>query len=155
MQAFYRLPVKAEPEVCGKCRRLSPSIIGMMAIGLRSRGSWLVCLVCILAIGILSRVVQTGFVVLDKYLGDALYAAMVYAILRLLMWGTSVAVPTALIMIGIELFQLTMIPARMLGSEHMIVKICARLLGSEFSFLDLLAYGTGIACIHLADFSGT
>ena len=122
-----------------------------MAVALRSRASWFVCLVCILVIGILSRVVHTGFVILDKYLGDALYAAMVYAILRLLMWGTAVALPAAMIMVGIELFQLTMIPARMLESEHMMVKICARLIGSEFSFLDLLAYGTGIACIYLSD----
>ena len=34
-------------------------------------------------VGILSRVVHTGLVVFDKYLGDALYAAMVYTILRL------------------------------------------------------------------------
>jgi hypothetical protein len=125
----------------------------MMAIGLRSRASWFLCLVCIIAVGILSRVVHTGYVVLDKYLGDALYSAMVYAILRLLMWGTAVAVPAMIIMIGIELFQLTMIPAHMLASEHMIVKICARLVGSEFSFLDLLAYGTGIVCIYFADSS--
>jgi len=32
----------------------------------------------IIALGILSRLIHTGFVVLDKYLGDALYAAMVY-----------------------------------------------------------------------------
>ena len=57
------------------------------------------------------------------------------------------------IMIGIELFQLTMIPSHMLASEHLIARICARLIGSEFSFLDLLAYGTGIGCIYLADSS--
>src|ERR1039457_1561616 len=33
---------------------------------------------------ILSRVVHTGLAVFDKYLGDALYAMIVYAILRLL-----------------------------------------------------------------------
>jgi len=126
-----------------------------MAIGLRSRASWLLCLVCLIAIGILSRVVHTGFVVLDKYLGDTLYAAMVYAILRILMWGKAVAVAAMIIMIGIELFQLTMIPAHMLASEHMIVRICALLIGSEFSFLDLFAYGTGIVCIYMADSSRT
>ena len=127
----------------------------MMAIVLRSRVPWLLCLACIVAIGVLSRFVHTGFVVLDKYLGDALYAAMVYAILRILRWGNAVAVPAMIIMIGIELFQLTMIPAHMLASEHIVVRICARLIGSEFSFLDLLAYGTGILCIYLADFSRT
>ena len=49
----------------------------------RPRVPWLLCLVGIIAAGILSRVVHTGFAVFDKYLGDALYAAMVYAILRL------------------------------------------------------------------------
>jgi hypothetical protein len=58
------------------------------------------------------------------------------------MWGKAVAVPSVIVMVGIELFQLTMIPAHMLASEHMIAKICARLIGSEFSCLDLLAYGT-------------
>jgi len=124
-----------------------------MAFGLKSRTSWFLCLVCIIGVGILSRVVQTGFVIFDKYLGDALYAAMVYAILRLLMWRTRVAGPVVAIMIGIELFQLTMIPSHMLASEHLIARICARLIGSEFSFLDLLAYGTGIGCIYLADSS--
>ncbi len=44
-----------------------------------------------------------------------------------------------------------MIPAHMLASEHFIVRICARLMGTEFSFLDLLTYAVGIGCIYLAD----
>ncbi len=48
---------------------------------------------------------------------------------------------------------MTMIPARMLTSEHLIVRICARLMGTEFSFLDLLAYGVGIACVYFVDSS--
>lgn len=89
----------------------------------------------------------------DKYLGDALYAAMVYAILRLF-WRTSPATLAAVamaVMTVIEVFQLTMIPARLLASPHWIVRICARLMGTEFSFLDLLAYAVGIACLYLAD----
>jgi hypothetical protein len=92
-------------------------------------------------------------VVFDKYLGDALYAAMVYAILRLF-WraaAVAVAVTAMVIMTAVELFQLTMIPAHMLASEHLIARICGRLMGTEFSFLDLLAYGVGIGCIYLAD----
>ena len=54
-----------------------------MVLGLKSRTSWIFCLAGIIAVGILSRVVHTGLLVFDKYLGDALYAAMVYAILRL------------------------------------------------------------------------
>ena len=100
----------------------------------------------------LANVVHTGLVIFDKYLGDALYAAMVYAILRLLWRTAALALPAMAIMTVIELFQLTMIPARMLASEHWIVRICARLMGTEFSFLDLLAYGVGIGCIYLVDF---
>jgi hypothetical protein len=120
---------------------------------LKSRSSWVVGLIAIIAVGILSRTVHTGLVLVDKYLGDALYAAMVYAVLRLLWKTAALAVPAMAIMTAIELFQLTMIPARMLASEHWIVRICARLMGTEFSFLDLLAYGVGIGCIYLLDSS--
>jgi hypothetical protein len=127
-----------------------------MVIGLKSRTSWIFCLAGIIAVGILSRVVHTGLLVFDKYLGDALYAAMVYAILRL-SWMAAVrarlAVSAMAIMTVIELFQLTMIPARLLANEHAMVRICARLMGTEFSFLDLLTYAVGIACIYLADSS--
>ena len=124
-----------------------------MVLGLRSQASWILCLVAIVTIGILSRVVHTGLVVFDKYLGDSLYAAMIYVILRL--WWRAAAVVVAVsamaVMTLIELFQLTMIPAHMLANQHLIVRICARLMGTEFSFLDLLAYGVGIGCIYLAD----
>jgi hypothetical protein len=100
--------------------------------------------------------VHTGFVVFDKYLGDALYAAMVYTLLRLF-WRAAasarLAVSAMALMTVIELFQLTMIPAHLLANEHVMVRICARLMGTEFSFLDLLAYGVGIGCIYLADSS--
>ncbi len=106
-----------------------------------------------IALGILSRVVHTGLSVFDKYLGDALYAAMIYGILRLVSSATASAVCAMAVMTAIELFQLTMIPAHMLASERLITRICARLLGVEFSFLDLLAYGVGIGCIYLVDFA--
>ena len=127
-----------------------------MVVRLRSRLSWVFCIVGIIAIGILSRVVHTGLAVFDKYLGDALYAAMVYTILRLFWRGPArarLAVSAMAVMTVIELFQLTMIPARMLGSDYLIARTCARLMGTEFSFLDLVAYAVGIACIYLADFS--
>jgi rRNA processing protein Krr1/Pno1 len=91
-------------------------------------------------------------VVSDKYLGDALYAAMVYAILRLISraYSRRTAVTAMAIMTAIEFFQLTMIPAHLLRSPHLIVRICARLIGTEFSFLDLLAYAVGITGIYFA-----
>jgi hypothetical protein len=122
-----------------------------MVVRLRSRLSWVFCIVGIIAMGILSRVVHTGLAVFDKYLGDALYAMMVYGILRLLSRAPASAVCAMVIMTAIELFQLTMIPAHMLASEHPMARICARLMGVEFGLMDLLAYGVGIGCIYLAE----
>lgn len=124
-----------------------------MIVRLRSRLSWVFCIAGIIALGILSRLVHTGFAVFDKYLGDALYAAMVYGILRLFLSAAASAVWAMVVMTAIELFQLTMIPAHLLASPHLITRICARLMGVEFSFLDLLAYGAGIGCIYLVDSS--
>ena len=109
--------------------------------------------------GIASRVVHVGNVLWDKYLGDALYAAMVYEILRLL-WrpvGRSSGRPGAVavwamgVMVAIELFQLTGIAARMSGSEHLAVRVVARLMGTQFSLGDLAAYGAGISCLYVID----
>ena len=120
----------------------------------RSRTWWALCLAGIVAVGILSRLVHTGFILLDKYLGDALYAAMVYAILRLWRSDGSVVGLAASAMLAIEAFQLTLIPARLLGSDWLVVRICARLLGTHFSFIDLLAYAAGIACVYAVDRAG-
>jgi hypothetical protein len=117
----------------------------------RSRFSWIYRVAGIIAMGILSRVVHTRFLIFDKYLGDALYAAMIYGILRLFSMPTPSAVGAAVIMTVIESFQLTLIPARLLASEHWAARIWARLLGVEFGWLDLLAYGAGIGCIYLLD----
>ena len=122
-----------------------------MSRSLQSRSEWALCLTGIIAAGLLSRVLHTGLPIVDKYLGDALYAAMVYVILRLVWRATAVAVPAMVVMAAIESFQLTGIPANMAGSEHVWVRICARLLGTEFSFWDLLAYAVGVACVYLVD----
>src|SRR3954468_16039608 len=100
-----------------------------MVKGETSRGGWAVCLIGIIAMGILSRVIHTGLVVFDKYLGDALYAAMVYAILRLFWRRPKAAVGSTIAMVAIEFFQMTLIPVRLLGNEHWIVRIGGRLMG--------------------------
>jgi hypothetical protein len=115
------------------------------------RGSWWALLAAIVAAGVLSRVTHTGFRVIDKYLGDALYAAMVYTLFRLTGRIARVALWAAIAMTGIELFQLTRLPAAMLQSESQALRICARLIGTEFSGLDLLAYAVGIGCIAATD----
>lgn len=105
----------------------------------------------IVVTGLLSRSIAAGIPLIDKYLGDALYAAMVYALLRLSGRVRRVALWAAVAMTEIELFQLTGVAADMLASEHTAVRICARLLGTQFSFLDLLAYAAGIGCIAALD----
>jgi hypothetical protein len=124
-----------------------------MAAHLSSRRFWAIRIAGIIAAGILSRLVHTGFPVFDKYLGDALYAAMVYAMMRLLSGSAVSAVCATAIMTAVEFFQITEIPAHMLASEHLMTRICARLLGVQFSLLDLLAYAVGIACIYFWDSS--
>jgi hypothetical protein len=114
-------------------------------------GFWWALLAAMVAAGLLSRVAHTGFRLFDKYLGDALYAAMVYVLLRLTGRIERVLVWAAVAMTAIELFQLTRIPAGMLRSAYPAVRAAGRLLGTEFSMLDLLAYAVGIAFIAAAD----
>jgi hypothetical protein len=95
--------------------------------------------------------VHTGSILFDKYLGDALYAAMVYEILRLLRRGKPAVVWAGVILVAIELFQLTMIPARLYASGPLVLRLAAVVLGTHFSLLDLLAYAAGILAIYLVD----
>jgi hypothetical protein len=122
-----------------------------MPQGAGGRRFWWGLLAAIVAAGLLSRVAHTGFRLFDKYLGDALYAAMVYVIFRLTGRIARVAVWSAVAMTAIELFQLTGVPAGMLRSSYPAVRACARLLGTEFSVFDLFAYAVGIGCIAAAD----
>lgn len=119
--------------------------------GAEWRARWGVRILGMIALGIFSRMVRTGFVVWDKYLGDALYAAMVYGIWRWFVGAGGAARGAAVTMTAIEVFQLTLIPARMLGSDSWVVRIAGRLLGVQFGWLDLVAYGVGIGSIYLAD----
>ena len=109
-----------------------------------SRAPWAALLIGTIALGLLSRTLRLGWVWWDKYLGDALYAAMVYALIRLV-WPAKpsrIAALAMTVMAAIEIFQLTRIPAHLLASQHF--RLAARLLGTEFSWLDLLAYAAGI-----------
>lgn len=118
-----------------------------------SRSFWASCLAGTIALGLASRTYSIGWVVWDKYLGDALYAVMVYAILR--MGGNAsprtLALLTLILMTAIELFQLTGIPRQLLASGNAALRIVARLLGTTFSFMDLGAYIAGIAAIRWLD----
>jgi hypothetical protein len=115
------------------------------------RAFWWGLLAVIVSAGLLSRVAHTGFRLVDKYLGDALYAAMVYVLFRLTGRIARVTVWTVVAMAAIEFFQLTRIPAALFRSACPAVRACGRLLGTEFSVLDLLAYAVGIGCLAAID----
>jgi hypothetical protein len=117
----------------------------------RSRHFWWTLLAAIVAAGVLSRLTHTGVRLIDKYLGDALYAAMVYVLFRVSDRITRVALWTAVAMTAIECFQLTGIPAGLARSPHVAVRLCATLLGTQFSVHDLAAYAVGIACLAILD----
>ena len=111
------------------------------------------CLVA--AIGITSRVVWVGSLIWDKYVGDGVYAAVFYLGLSLI-WveGTITAkmVLTAAYVAAIEVFQLTQIPVRLNQSGSFVIRAFAYVvLGSTFSWWDLLAYSIGIAGILVLD----
>jgi hypothetical protein len=81
----------------------------------RPRGWWIAFLAVVIGVGVVSRMLHTGLVLIDKYLGDALYAVMIYVLLSLA-WTS---------------------PARSRALAAMAI--------TEFSFRDLLAYAVGIA----------
>src|SRR5258708_38019983 len=103
---------------------------------MRSRAHWVACLFCIVGLGIASRVVHTGWILLDKYAGDGLYGAMVYGLISLV-WQTSrlrKAVLAVMIMTALEGFQLAMIPAHVLASDNRAALIISRRLGTASPF---------------------
>jgi hypothetical protein len=114
-------------------------------------GFWWGLLAAIVAFGLLSRVTRTGSRIFDKYMGDALYAAMVYVLLRLTGRITHVLVWSAFAMLALELFQFTGVPAAMFSSDDVILRVGGRLLGTEFGGFDLLAYAVGLGCIVALD----
>jgi hypothetical protein len=111
-------------------------------------------LAIVIAVGILSRRVHTGFWLFDKYLGDALYAAMFFLLIRLFV-DRGTRLPKALMAFGlvvlIECFQLTYIPLRLSQSSDPVLRIMAVLLGTGFSVFDILAYLAGIAGVYVVD----
>lgn len=105
--------------------------------------------------GLGSRMIHSGILLVDKYLGDALYAVMVYLLLALVWRNASPlsrAVVVALFMTALETFQLTLIPLEMSHSGNIILQIIGRLLGTTFSWLDLAAYFVGIVAALVVDF---
>jgi hypothetical protein len=119
------------------------------------RQRYLLGLVLVIMTGIGSRLIHTGLLMVDKYLGDALYAVMIYLLLALWRQATPPlrrAIVVMAIMTVIETFQLTGIPLTLTQSSHFPVRLCGRLLGTTFSWLDLAAYLVGIVAVLVADY---
>jgi len=118
------------------------------------RNMLLVCLLLVIMAGLGSRMIHTGFPVVDKYAGDALYAVMVFLFISL--FSTSLtprarACAALIIMTALEVFQLTLLPREMSNSSCIMVRVAGRLLGTTFGWLDLVAYYVGIAFALFAD----
>jgi hypothetical protein len=118
---------------------------------MESRSKWAGLVAAVIVVGLASRSVQTGFALFDKYLGDALYAVMVYGLSRMWMPASRVVVLAGFLMTLIEAFQLTGIPAALYASGPLALRWAARLMGLGFSWLDLLAYAAGIGFVYSLD----
>ena len=119
-----------------------------------SRRRLLICLAVVIVTGLGSRMIHSGIELVDKYLGDGLYAVMVYLILGLVRGGDTPlrrAVSSMVIMTLLETFQLTSIPLEMTRSSHIVPRIAGRLIGTTFSWLDLSAYTVGVAGVVPVD----
>jgi len=118
---------------------------------------YLISGIVVVLIGVASRVLHTGLVAIDKYLGDVLYAVLVYILLGIARPGMAPArkaLAACALMVAIEAFQLTQIPARMAKSGTLALKFGAIILGTSFSWYDLLAYALGILLIFVIDCAG-
>jgi len=116
----------------------------------RTRFIYLVASIAVIALGIVSRLVVTGSVLWDKYLGDALYAVLIYLLLAIWRPRDPVwlrAVVSFALAFAVELFQLTGIPVSLIASENLAVKLFGIALGAHFRWWDVLAYALGIAFV--------
>jgi hypothetical protein len=121
------------------------------------RRIYLIAITLVLVVGVASRAFHTGATLIDKYLGDALYAILVYLLLSLVRPSTVVWKRAALacaIMLAIEAFQLTLIPARLARGDSAALRLLATVLGTKWSWWDLAAYAVGIALFALFDLVG-
>jgi Protein of unknown function (DUF2809) len=118
------------------------------------RAFYLISAIVVVLIGVASRLFHSGLPPIDKYLGDALYAILVYILLSIAWLGVAPArkaLAAGVLMAAIEIFQLSYIPARMAKSGNLALKLGAIILGTSFSWYDLLAYAVGILLVFMLD----
>lgn len=127
--------------------------IGPLQISHR-RAIYGLSLVAVSAIGIASRVFHTGYLLLDKYLGDVVYAVVFYLFLGLV-WDRAASHARASValvfVLAVELFQLTLIPLRLSLSDRFLLRFASILLGTQFGWWDIVAYLAGIGGVFLVD----
>ena len=119
----------------------------------RRRTVFLLLAVAILVLGIVSRSVDLHCKLFNKYLGDALYAALFYVTLGMLFPRQFVrtrAIATSVFVVVVECFQLSGIPMQ-LRQQGGWMKLISISLGTAFSWFDILAYGVGIAVMVAID----
>jgi hypothetical protein len=109
----------------------------------------LAALTVTIALGLLSRLHPVGFPLWDKWLGDVLYAVAAYLVLALLLIRSrpTLVPPLALAAcFAVEAFKTTDLPARY--GTFLVVRW---LLGTTFSWYNLVCYVAGVAVITAAD----
>jgi hypothetical protein len=119
-----------------------PRLRGRLVEGLRARGGIALAALLAVAAGLAIRYGLSGAPA--KYGGVALWSCMAYAGVLLVRPTLSVAraaIVTLIISWGVELAQLTPLPAA-LASKHLVLRL---LLGTTFSLADLPAYAGGVA----------
>ena len=124
---------------------------------MHSRTFYLLAIAVVIVLGVASRIFHTGFALVDKYLGDALYAILVYLLLSVVRTGAPVwrkAAWAGAIMLAIEAFQLTLIPAQLARSDSLALRLLAVALGTKWSWWDLVAYAVGICLFAMLDLFG-
>jgi hypothetical protein len=122
---------------------------------IRQRSIYCLFGLLIVLAGIASRVFHSGFILLDNDLGEALYAALAYVLLSiawLQLTPARKALITIVAMVAIEAFQLTGLPARFAVSGNPVLKLLAIVLGTTWSWRDLLGYAVGIIVVALLDY---
>jgi len=106
-------------------------------------------------IGILTRKIDIEAKLINKYLGDALYAVMLYLGFAFIWPSQKIVVRltlAAMAVATIECFQLTGIPLQLRNSGNSLAKFVSIVLGTHFSWLDMVAYVVGLAAIVTLDY---
>ncbi|MBK9317352.1 MAG: DUF2809 domain-containing protein [Acidobacteria bacterium] len=106
------------------------------------------------ALGVISRFVRFENAIFDKYLGDALYAILFYLLISILVSDLRAIIKATIVfilMVTFELFQLTRIPMALSQNENVLARFAAMLLGTVFSWVDIVAYLVGIVIAASVD----